>query len=440
MTNYLIEQWKKNSLKDFQQGRILDVISDISWQVNLLALISVLGVIAGLSSHFFSIKTNEDITKIIFSIIGFGVVVTLNVLRKSNTASVLYYVVANLISLLILKSERTGFSGAVLTYIFLISLVGFLFQEALVRIICVCLILIRIFFFELHIKSSDSHANSISDNIGSNGLSYDNFVLSLIVLVLLLYGLKIFTVQTAQRRDALFGQHMTHDLQVSYSSVEFIISHLVSLIDPSNETEDPQTILIRKLSQASSFYAYIKRNFLEFSRYEGGGIGVNRIQEFDLAFELEEIVELYKPLAKDKNINIVLDIDDRLPGLILSDKIKVTRIVLNLLTNAINHTYNGKNITVTVQWDDGTWRLSVANEGAEIPAEQLEQIFKSYDTENALRAKKRLGLGLQITKQLVDALGGTISATSKRDLPTLFTVAIPSRVKLKVAYYSGLGS
>src|SRR6185437_4918511 len=111
------------------------------------------------------------------------------------------------------------------------------------------------------------------------------------------------------------------------------------------------------------------------SRYEGGSIGINHLQEIDLTFELEEIVELYRPLAKDKNIEIVLEIDDRLPGLILSDKIKVIRIVLNLLTNAINHTYTGKTITVTVRWENSAWQLMVANEGAGIPPEQLHQIF-----------------------------------------------------------------
>jgi two-component system sensor histidine kinase/response regulator len=315
----------------------------------------------------------------------------------------------------------------VLTYVFLISLIVFLFYEALVRIICMSLILIRICFFEIHLASPDP---------------YINFILSLIILVFLLYGIKIYAVETAQKRGALFVQHMTHDLQISYSSVEFIVSHLESLIDP-NETKDPKTLLIKKLSKASSFYAYIKRNFLEFSRYEGGSIGVNHIEEIDLATDLEEIVELYKPLAAEKNIQIVLDIDDRLPQLIRSDKIKVTRIVLNLITNAVNHTYSGKTISITVEWENDVWRLMVANEGAEIPPDRLQKIFNIYEFTSAARKKRRLdaaffyqqtkpvenrrrlGLGLPITKQLVDALGGNISAASKKDHETLFTVAFP---------------
>jgi len=444
MNTILLGRWKKNSLKYLQQGRFLDIISDISWQVNLLALISMIGMVTGVSYHFFMLHTNQDFAKVIGSLLGFSVVIILNIARKYNAANILYYVITNFVSLLILRSERTEFAGAILTYVFLFSLFVFLFEDAVVRVICMSLILIRIYFFEIHIKSSDPQVNLFSTGTGFDSLTFGNFALSLIILVFLFYGIKIYAVQKAQKRDALFVQHMTHDLQVSYSSVEFIISHLLSLIDP-NETRDPKTLLIKKLSQASSFYAYIKRNFLEFSRCESGSIGINHLEEIDLATELEEIVGLYEPLANDKSIEIVLDIDDHLPQLIISDKIKVTRIVLNLLTNAINHSYDGKAITVTVRWENGAWRLLVANKGAEIPPERLQQIFNFYESPNAARNyrrlghsffyekteaignKRRLGLGLPITKQLVEALGGKISAASKKDRETLFTVAFPSQ-------------
>ena len=393
-------------------------------QVNLL--IFLIGACTAICyfTHFIILQSSIDIIFFSSSLIILPLVILLNWFKKYQFANVLFYVALNMISLIILRKFPEQPAEVILMYIFILSLVIFLFQDNATRLVCICIILLRIIFFELNLKHTN-HLILIAPATNEQArIIYDGVVLGLILLVFGLYALKIYAAEKIQNNNALFAQHMSHDLQVSYNSLSSIIAHLKDS-RRKNWSPDTFTTLINELANASGFFSYILNNFLEFSRYESGKIGANHYEEIDLEAELQKIVDLYKYMAEAKGIHLALLVDDRLPGWIFSDKIKITRIVLNLLTNALNNTERGKKITINVSWKNGPWELSVINEGEKLSSDQLQQLFIPYQSQENLPGKKRLGLGLPITKQLTEALGGSIRATSIKDQETRFTVAFP---------------
>ncbi|MDO6433308.1 HAMP domain-containing sensor histidine kinase [Flavitalea sp. BT771] len=426
MSEDLSHRIKKGIIVSLQQrGSLLETLCTVAFQVNLLSLLVSVCISVGFLTHFFSSQNARDEMIAGCSLAAFCVVVVFNLSRKYLPANVLFYVSLHVITSVSFRNLPGQTMDAVLMYIFLLSLIVFLFQETAIRVICMSIVLFRTIFLEINAKYvTDARGVHplISDAMAR--MVFDGTMVGLIVLVFVLYGLKIYTVESIQKKSALFAQHMSHDLTVSYHSVASMISYL-KYLSGDNKTVSRDMTLINELANASGFFSYILNNFLEFSRYERGRIETNHYEQIDLTSELEKIVDLYKYMADEKGIRIALVLDDELPGFILSDKVKVTRIVLNLLTNAINNTGSGKTITIAVHWKNGPWELSVANEGEGLPTEAIEQLFLPYGSKKTKDSNKRLGLGLPITKQLVEALGGNITAKRQKNRETLFTVAFP---------------
>lgn len=408
-----------------QPGRLLECMCTVSGQINLLSILMTGCITVGFLANFFASQSFTDKTIAACSLAGFCVVVLLNTWRKDQHATILFYIALNMITLITFRALPGQPVEAILMYVLLLSLIVFLFQKTITRVICLSIVLLRIIFFEINV-SYISHAEGIvPSTTGEQArLGFDGIVLALIVLVFFLYGLKIYTIETLQKRNTLFAQHMSHDLQVSYHSVASIISYLKYSGD-NNRIASNDKILINTLANASGFFSYVLNNFLEFSRFERGRIEANHYEAMDLESELERIVGLHQYITEEKGVRIALVLDDEFPGIIQADKIKVTRIVLNLLTNAINHTDRGKTITITVRWKNGPWELSVANEGKILLSEDIQQLFTTYESRETSNGKSRLGLGLPITKELAEALGGSIKATNLEDREVLFTVAFP---------------
>ena len=402
-------------------GGFAAFVSSTSRQVNLLSMLVLIFTLVGFQTGFLPIADGMDVARVSFAIAGLVSVVVLNMRRRHDYANIFFYVSLNILSILSLRHLHGRPGEAVLTYVLLMSPIVFLFEGAYTRLICMGVILFRMIVFELNVKYTVLANEPATPAIGETSrLAYDGIILGLIVVIFLLYAFRIRAVEKAQQSNAIFGQHMTHDLQVSYHAVNSIIGHL-----KYSQLDDESSTITDELAHAATFFAYILNNFLEFSRYEHAQLEVKHIEEFDLAAELEKIVGLYKYMADEKEVVIELDLDDRLPGLIFSDKIKIIRIVLNLLTNAIHHTERGKTITVGVRWRGGPWELYVANEGERLEEEQISRLFDSYEKRREAKAGRRLGLGLPITRELVEALGGRITASSDSERRTLFTVAFP---------------
>jgi len=146
----------------------------------------------------------------------------------------------------------------------------------------------------------------------------------------------------------------------------------------------------------------------------------------DLTELIRQVVGKSKPFASEKNINLDIKIDDKLPGF-WADGDMVNQTVYNLVLNAIKYTPQAGQIIIGATAENGMIRISIADTGIGIAVEDLEHVFDYFYRVDAARAKVSggTGLGLALVKQMVLAHDGTIKAESKLDQGSIFTVLLP---------------
>jgi len=156
------------------------------------------------------------------------------------------------------------------------------------------------------------------------------------------------------------------------------------------------------------------------------GMTLPRNEEVDLAAETGESFDYFAALAEERGITLVLDGQGRVRG----DRLMLRRAISNLLSNAIRHTPQGGSVSVHIRAQrSGTVQFVVENPGAQIRPEHLPRLFDRFyrvdPSRQATGDGAGAGLGLAITKSIVDAHQGTIEATSSATM-TRFVITFPA--------------
>ncbi|NMG03052.1 heavy metal sensor histidine kinase [Azoarcus taiwanensis] len=145
-----------------------------------------------------------------------------------------------------------------------------------------------------------------------------------------------------------------------------------------------------------------------------------------VALEVEgaALLEFYEALADEKGIRMKLSG----AGQVIGDRLMLRRALSNLLSNAIRHTPLGETVEVAIQADVGQVKLAVSNPGEPIPPDQVPLVFERFHRADPsrLRQSDGSGLGLSITRSIVEAHGGYIDLNSE-STGTVFTITLPAR-------------
>jgi signal transduction histidine kinase/DNA-binding response OmpR family regulator len=161
---------------------------------------------------------------------------------------------------------------------------------------------------------------------------------------------------------------------------------------------------------------------LDLTKIEAGRIELVR-EPFDLATALTESVEGLRPLADKKAIEMVLDAH---AGTISADRGRLRQIVYNLLSNAIKFTPNGGRISVEARWHGSEARIAVTDSGVGIAANDLDHIFEEFRQVGDMKAREAgTGLGLALSRRLVEAHEGHIGVTSSPGSGSRFELVLP---------------
>jgi len=161
---------------------------------------------------------------------------------------------------------------------------------------------------------------------------------------------------------------------------------------------------------------------LELARLDAGQEKLKRLQ-FDFSKTVGECVELIRPIAEERRVKIVSELESLE---ISGDSERLAQVVTNLLTNAIQYNRDGGEVLVKLKIKNGFAALKVSDTGAGISAEDLPHVFKRfYRGDKSRTGAANAGLGLAISKAIVEAHGGTIEVASKEDVGTTFRVKLP---------------
>lgn len=142
----------------------------------------------------------------------------------------------------------------------------------------------------------------------------------------------------------------------------------------------------------------------------------------DIAPVIERAIELYRPTAQKHQSTLTL-VDAR-PAMVAVDRTALQQVILNLLSNAVKFGV-GKPVEVTLAVDAATARISVRDHGAGIGKADQERIFQRFERAGASLNKGGLGLGLWISRRLVEDMGGRLSVESAPEQGATFTVELP---------------
>lgn len=162
-------------------------------------------------------------------------------------------------------------------------------------------------------------------------------------------------------------------------------------------------------------------SLLELARLDAGQEPLKRLQ-FDLSKIVRDGVELVKPLADERGVKIICELA---PLKIVGDAERLAQVITNLLTNAIQYNKPGGEVRVTLAPENQVAALSVSDTGIGIAPEDLPRVFERFYRADKSRSTGGNGLGLAISKAIVEAHGGIIQATQLAGSGTAFTVRMP---------------
>lgn len=185
--------------------------------------------------------------------------------------------------------------------------------------------------------------------------------------------------------------------------------------------------------------AKLIEEILEFAKIDAGHLELHR-RQIDLNSWVEMTLASYRLRAEEKGLKLTFTPAPSAPC-VLADPHKIQRVLINLLSNAIRHTPEGGDITVSIaesQAQERAWAIiQIADTGVGIPAEELPHIFERFfrGAESRENQTPGAGLGLAIVKELVELHGGWVTVKSRVGAGTTFTIALPrvSNPNLKVA-------
>ena len=164
---------------------------------------------------------------------------------------------------------------------------------------------------------------------------------------------------------------------------------------------------------------------LEIARYDAGTMKLQPTIT-DVGQLIDSIVEMIEPLARDKNLSLLVDYD-RAPDQVVIDPLRLQQILTNLLSNAVRYTQVGSVQLSAWTVSPQTWSISIIDSGDGIPLEAQTHIFEPYfRAENAIvAAADGTGLGLAIVSRLVKLMRGDITLQSQPEQGSTFTVTLP---------------
>lgn len=204
----------------------------------------------------------------------------------------------------------------------------------------------------------------------------------------------------------------SHDLSNALMTLQISFEMLAASIkNPTDDQKKKMDFINNSIQQISR----LVNDLVDWASIEQGKFRLEK-NYIEIDKLVDEIIVGPKARAMQKNIEILTDIKKDGLKMVLADKRRISQVVLNLLENAIRHTPRGGKITVRVEKEpqEDAVKVSVIDTGEGIPSEVLSNLFQSfYQPSGSKAGHGRLGLGLSISKEIIQAHGGRIWVESE---------------------------
>ncbi len=227
----------------------------------------------------------------------------------------------------------------------------------------------------------------------------------------------------SERAKSDFLANMSHEIRTPLNAILGFVEIL------SSEVKDKKLLsYIKTIDSSSQGLLQVIEDILDFSKIESGKLNIDKIK-FRTEKSFKSIVELFTIKADEKGIDMTLKFDNSIPPVICTDPLRIKQIISNLLSNAIKFTPSGKRIEIIVYYAQEQLQVYVKDEGKGIARDKLVHIFNSFSQEDTSTTRRYggTGLGLTISRKLVELLGGKLHVTSKLGVGSEFYFYVPAK-------------
>jgi PAS domain S-box-containing protein len=239
--------------------------------------------------------------------------------------------------------------------------------------------------------------------------------------------------ERAAQAKADFVSMVSHEIRTPLNAITGV-AHLLG----ATELSPQQQKLVRILRSSSGNLLNLINDILDFSKIEAGKMAPEE-KNLDLRQLVQGIADSFHGRAEEKGLSLEVDVDERIPGDLLGDPIKIGQVLTNLLGNALKFTAKGA-ITLTLQVqelavDSVTIDFRVTDTGIGIAPDRLPYVFDEFTQASYDISMKYggTGLGLAISKKLVELHGSRLAVDSELDRGTTFSFSL----RLKIARVDG---
>ena len=288
--------------------------------------------------------------------------------------------------------------------------------------------------------------NESVETLGTRSLLASTAVCGVILLTLIALFLQYFRLNRAQMKDleearyaaeqasrskSEFLSNMSHDIRTPMNAIVGMTAIATAHIDDSQQVRN----CLKKITISSRHLLGLINDVLDMSKIESGKMTLSE-ELVSMREVMDSIVSIVQPQVKAKHQNFNISILNIISENVHCDSVRLNQVLLNLLSNAIKFTPEGGSIDVSIGEETSSrgpdyvrLRIIVKDTGIGMSEEFRQHIFESFAREDTKRIRRTegTGLGMAITKYIVDAMGGEITVESQQGVGTRFQVVLDLR-------------
>ena len=229
----------------------------------------------------------------------------------------------------------------------------------------------------------------------------------------------------ANRAKSVFLANMSHEIRTPMNAIIGMDEMILRESDDENIKR-----YAKDIQSAGKTLLSIINDILDLSKIESGRMELVQVR-YEFSSILNDIVNMTMNKAKDKGLKYNLEVDPNIPSIMFGDEIRIRQIILNLVNNAIKYTAEGS-VSMSVSFDKVYRKLvvKVTDTGRGIKKDDLDRLFNSFQRvdQTANRNIEGTGLGLNITKQLAEMMGGDVTVESEYGKGSTFTAELVQQI------------